>query len=316
MKTKIPHGHFVDPNALGLSVGAMVGDDEVLVLCPFHADSNPSAEFNLRKGLLFCFSCGAKADIDQLVEELDGEIVFTTSRASLRLERSDEKWQEDLLRQVLSFPVDIESDYLMRRRVHPNLIERFEIRTAENFVAFPMRTLSGDIVGAQLRFTIANPGKRYVFVGDRLPLWPFDDLAGIGADARIVLVEGIFGALRARRSGVRAFATMSSTALHAAIRSIYGFQNLMAVMDNDDAGFLAATKLAMLGIRCAVNPIEADEATPKQWRLMMEDRHAFSNDPHIFASKTTDPELAIRLGQEFRQTIFPVRRVHEKSKGR
>ncbi|CAG0940775.1 partial DNA primase, partial [Candidatus Brocadiaceae bacterium] len=46
------------------------GKPEVLGLCPFHKDHNPSLSINLKKGLYRCFACGAKGDVFEFYQRL------------------------------------------------------------------------------------------------------------------------------------------------------------------------------------------------------------------------------------------------------
>jgi 5S rRNA maturation endonuclease (ribonuclease M5) len=48
------------------------GDDEYKLRCPFHADRNPSLNFNPRKNIFYCFGCGAKGTTRKLVMQLTG----------------------------------------------------------------------------------------------------------------------------------------------------------------------------------------------------------------------------------------------------
>jgi CHC2 zinc finger len=48
------------------------GDDEYKLRCPFHADRNPSLNFNPKKNAFYCFGCGAKGTTRKLVIQLTG----------------------------------------------------------------------------------------------------------------------------------------------------------------------------------------------------------------------------------------------------
>ena len=47
-------------------------DGELKILCPFHADQNPSCSVNPKKRVFFCFGCREKGTLTQLVMQLRG----------------------------------------------------------------------------------------------------------------------------------------------------------------------------------------------------------------------------------------------------
>lgn len=57
-----------------------VSGKDIMLLCPFHKESNPSSGFNTETGLYNCFSCNAKGHISKLLENL---------RCNLLTERTD-----------------------------------------------------------------------------------------------------------------------------------------------------------------------------------------------------------------------------------
>ena len=46
--------------------------DELMVLCPFHKEKNPSFSLNVDKGVFYCFGCGESGNIYHLVEHITG----------------------------------------------------------------------------------------------------------------------------------------------------------------------------------------------------------------------------------------------------
>lgn len=49
---------------------------EIACQCPFHTDRHPSFSINSETGLWLCFQCGATGTLEQLVEQVAGEVVF------------------------------------------------------------------------------------------------------------------------------------------------------------------------------------------------------------------------------------------------
>ena len=81
--------------------------DELLVFCPYHFDSNPSAEYNLEKGLFYCFGCHESKTAKQLAGDLGGAlIIMSTIPDEYRKHPGDDLGWVDLLRNPLRY-VDV-----------------------------------------------------------------------------------------------------------------------------------------------------------------------------------------------------------------
>ena len=46
--------------------------NELICLCPFHAEDTPSFNANLETGIYHCFGCGAKGNAVTFVAEMEG----------------------------------------------------------------------------------------------------------------------------------------------------------------------------------------------------------------------------------------------------
>jgi hypothetical protein len=62
VRDSLPKGEDVIPE----------NNDEYKIRCPYHADPDPSLNFNPRKNTFHCFGCGAKGTIRKLVRDLTG----------------------------------------------------------------------------------------------------------------------------------------------------------------------------------------------------------------------------------------------------
>ena len=49
-----------------------IGDDEHQAICPFHADTTPSFNFNNQNGKYYCHGCGKKGDIFHFYANING----------------------------------------------------------------------------------------------------------------------------------------------------------------------------------------------------------------------------------------------------
>ena len=52
---------------------AVMMNGEWIVVCPFHDDHKPSMNINMKTGLYFCHSCGAKGDYLEFYQKKTGK---------------------------------------------------------------------------------------------------------------------------------------------------------------------------------------------------------------------------------------------------
>ena len=160
---------YFDPEALGLEVVGWHGN-EVLCVCPYHDDTHPSANFNIEKGVLFCFACGASKYAPQIARHLGGKVhKIMGLRADVRRRSTSPPPDWDWFN---SLPLGLGNDYLAGRGVTNEMIEKFDIRSAPNAIVFPAFTQKGELVGYQVRKTDPEALPRYITRGKSLPGWP------------------------------------------------------------------------------------------------------------------------------------------------
>jgi len=256
---------MIDPLALGLEIFEIRGD-EVQVLCPFHDDHRPSASFNIVKGVIYCYACGASYRAKQLAIELGGDVIELEDKRILKRIKEEKEW-----RQFLLAPLAYDHPYLEERKVTNEQVEKFDIRDVKSHLAFVLRDHKKTIRGIQLRQipprllrradqsmhgNARGSTSRYVLFGAKPPLWPCDQLQSI---KRPLIVEGVFGVLRADQFGVRAFATLSATPTYRTLVTLNGRRPLIA-FDNDYAGCVGAAKILInCGGEVSISGIAADE---------------------------------------------------------
>jgi len=261
---------IINPIALGLEVARMSGY-EAHCVCPFHDDHSPSASFNVKKGKLYCFQCQQSWTTVQVAEKLGTSMVFTTLEEldipMITTEQPDWSW-------VHSLPKAYGNSYLASRGVRDALVAAYDIRESNDGVVFPLWDRNGTIIGAQER--LYRGAYKYIFYGERPPIWPMHRL---GESPYVVIVEGIFGVLRARKYGVHAFAIMGAGILRHAIPYFAGFTKKIGVFDDDPAGH-KATKVLLesgIGAQAFAPGAEADEEDDKFWSNIFRSPNLVSN---------------------------------------
>lgn len=286
---------YYDPRAMGLEVGEIMGS-EATVLCPFHDDHHPSATFNMTSGLFHCFACGEGMSATQLVRALGTNIVRVPVMLTPRVRNREEvEW-----RNVLNAPIAIDNPYLLSRGVGNDLIHEYGIRDVRYGVAFVNYDPAGRPIGAQIRRYEGEP--RYLFVGQRAPVWPMAVLTS-HKTTPLFVVEGVFGALRGLSAGVDTVAVMGASAVHSANRLLNG-RRTMTVFDADFAGYLGAAKFIYLrGSPALVPGAEADELPVEQW-AHLERESRFTTSVYELQERSGDPAKFQRLMTTFTGRVF------------
>lgn len=247
-----------DPKSCGLIVTKYSGD-EAICRCPFHDDTRPSASFNLYTGVFFCFGCGAAYPPYKLASKLGGHVEKVTRTAEHR--GVDDKEWRILYRNNLA----IGDPYLASRGVKKRFVEALDIKANDWAVIFPFFSHKG-LDGLLLRRKEGTP--KYVVYGERPPLYPSYDMVLLERQSRCFIVEGVFGALRARSAGVFAYATLGAMIKEsvAPILSTVPGQ-VYGLFDNDFAGYVAGGRLLHFcpSAKIVVPGGEADEMSIEDW---------------------------------------------------
>lgn len=254
---------MIDPYALGLTVTGISGN-EAYCLCPFHDDHSRSASFNMDNGKFICFACGEHSTAERLAKYLGGVIApLDDSRVHRYAGESTKDWEW-----VMSCKQAIDNKYLASRKIHNGLVVKYDIREFSDGVAFLLYDYDKRPCGAQLRFYEGS--LRYMTIGKKPLIWPLNRLTP--RQGHILFVEGIFGAINARRCGIEnTFAVMG---VHSAINAVNianGFRRKTVVFDSDDPGKISASKiLAMrIGFEAYCPGAEADEVGVDFWNSVI-----------------------------------------------
>lgn len=253
-------GHYsgswgaIDPAPLGLTVARMMGN-EALTRCPLpgHSDARASATFNVVKGLFYCFACQQGMGAAKLAGITGGQVV-RVPRAAIIVQEGEGP-DSDGWRWLMRRPLAFDNPYLQGRGVTNEAVEYFQIRDAVRGVGWVFKDTEGRPIGAQIRQYEGRP--RYLFLGERPPIWPYDHLKGEGT---LLVVEGFFGVVNAwQHKHKRAVSTLTAGVSPTATALLSQF-NPVALFDNDFPGYVGAGKIVLSAGGNAIVPgAEADE---------------------------------------------------------
>jgi hypothetical protein len=246
---------MIDPIALGLTIGNVSGD-EIQVICPFHDDHSPSASFNMKKGVMYCFACGSTMKARQLARELGGDVVGLKDVTLLQSVKEEKNWRPFLYAEQAT-----DHPYLLERKVTNGQVARYNIKDLGNSIGFPLNNRQAIPCGVQTRRTRRKSRPRYVLYGDKAEIWPYSDM--FFSRREPLLVEGIFGVLRLERCGIEAFATLSSQVSHKTLLTFNGRRPTIW-FDTDYAGCVGAAKLILFTGGEAILDVEPDTVNGKR----------------------------------------------------
>lgn len=182
----------------------------VKVLCPFHSERNPSMSVSV-DGLVYCFGCGFKGDIVDVVAKLEGinrlkalafVMKFGNAEPMLNVKRKSTygAWVEYC---SLPKPQWTDDDYMIR-------VRKFSVQTLDYFgvkvdphssysVVIPvwdnwrfMGTVKRRTDGVEEKKYLYNPGFRRAIT-----------LAGFYVGSPVMVVEGILDMMKAWEYGIK-----------------------------------------------------------------------------------------------------------------
>lgn len=281
-----------DPNEIGLSP-IRYSNDEAIVCCPFHDDSSPSASFNIKTGLFFCFSCGASYSADNLAIQLGGRVLKTWRKDYMR--GGDTKDWRLLLRNPTAF----DDAYLKSRGVIDLTISVLDIKKTDFGVVFPLHDRRDNVVGVTVRKYNGYP--KYLTFGEKPPIYPqlYWQAEYEKVNFKfIAVVEGIFGFIRAKQSGVSSVATLGAMIKPQAASWLMSLNPkvMYGVFDNDFAGYVAGGRLLKLypEAKVVIPGLEADELLSEEWKAIAAGGVYTTRDIRDLARLSKDPDKFYR----------------------
>ena len=187
------------------------GKHEYNVYCPFHSEKEASLFINTNKGVFHCFgACGKKGSIRSLFYAMNESkykdwLYRLSMLADLAL-----TWEEniDTVKKVEKIDVDelplcdVEMQYLSERQISERTIEKFNLKYHKKFnaIVVPVYERDGGLRGYVRR---NMEGTRYMN-GPEMDVdtivFPANHVKTMGVN-KVILVEGIFDAIRAHQEG-------------------------------------------------------------------------------------------------------------------
>lgn len=253
-------GKYADFAEKNLHVTLRSGS-EWMVRCPFHDNTgSASAQFNIDKGLIVCFSCGEGGGMKKLSRHLGirfQEPLFDVNDLIGKLNRLRNSNGQDVQLTVLPEETlgryDFPTDYWHKRGFTDETIDLFQLGydPLEDTAIIPVRNFAGGLVGVIRRFLDPDAELRY-----RYPkgfkrssnmfaswLWEHEETD------TLVLTEGAVDSMMVWQAGFMSGAQYGSSISPEQIRLLKraGIGRVVLFHDNDKAGKKATAQA--LGVR-------------------------------------------------------------------
>jgi DNA primase len=226
--------------------------DEIVAYCPWHEDSTASLAINTENGW-HCFAgCGKGRTLESLLvkfapnKKLYQKLAATLPELYLESLDTHTTQKEDVkpLYHVDELPMACENEYLASRGITDETVVEFNLKYHKGFnsIIIPIYQNS-ELVGSVQRKIIGNP--KYInspgMNKDQI-LFPFDKVQPV--NRKIILVEGIFDAIKAHQEGVtNVLSSFGGSMSQGHIRMLGSIARTVAICpDKDRAGLRMAER--------------------------------------------------------------------------
>ena len=240
-------------------------DVKILCLNPEHDDNDPSLRVDRITGAYHCFSCGFKGNIFKYFEVKGNALMIAKEKLKRKISR---KLVENLGYDMPEDTVPFTNDWRNIKSATYRKFGAFKHHHNDFIgrVVFPIRNISGKVVGFVGRHETSNFDPRYKVVpaGAQLPFFPIVK----AIQGRIILVEGIFDMFNLHDKGltnaVASLGTKTITKDKLVLLKVQGITGIDIFFDNDKAGEDAAQIVKEMAERVdfAVSIISAKVADP------------------------------------------------------
>lgn len=236
-------------SALGLDVRSETGSD-YLILCPFHNNTHtPACEVQKNKGLFFCFACGERGTLTDMVMRVNSCNLFEAMRF-IASYASDEAVEEDIFETDEPSTIEaslivglhnnlMKSDkgkqYLLDRGITEDSMQEFLLGYSDkqDMITIPVRNEDGSysgFVGRKASKTIKEFKNSSGFKR-KFCLFNLDNCLD---SAVVFVVDATFDAIRLQQLGFPAVATMGGLTTDQALLLSKYFGIIYIVADNED----------------------------------------------------------------------------------
>jgi len=255
-----------------------VKGNELVGLCPFHEEKEPSFKINTQKKVFNCFGCHASGNILDFVVKMEnvsirkaallvqewfnmGDLGKLAYNANMSVEKQQKpshkaKNEQSEPNKPLAFTLKLEPNhsYLKGRGVDEELSKYFEIGFCnrglmKDRIAISIHDENNILVGYAGRWVegkLPEGEDKYKFPPDFKKSLVLYNLNRVKGSDRLVVVEGFFSVMRLHLLGIKSVALMGCTISEAQEKLLIdsGCKYLTILMDGDKPGREAQGKIS------------------------------------------------------------------------
>lgn len=271
-----------------------VGPNDLLSLCPFHSEREPSFTISKRTGLYICFSCGAKGNLRSLLVGLGVEPEVIHRKYGRLIDEARENiplpprpfvpTEADKISPLPDHVLglfDFIPETLLEEGFKEGTLKFFEVGVdkTHNRITYPLRDLRGRLIGISGRTLINHPARYKTYDKEYLKwdlpergmpksnlLWNghnvYPELYFGGGSGWLVLVEGFKACMKIWQAGVKSVTALMGIHLSAEQKwIIQRFKGPIILMfDNNPAGVKATVEIGELLARSTTVKVALYEA--------------------------------------------------------
>lgn len=235
------------------------GEQVIKIICPLHNESVPSMSVDLERGYFYCFGCGAKGSIVELISKLDGidtlkamqrlckitgGKVFKNGESREEEEKRETKDRKKLLKDAHDFFYSlpkpswnvITSHYMFDRGFTPKTLRHFDVRINQSS-SYPVIIpyLEQGVFKGYVCRRVDSEEPKYLY---NRGFTRRSTVAGYLEKGPVLIVEGIMDLMRAWQNGFKnACATLGWKCTSYQAKKISTYATVViSGLDNDDAG--------------------------------------------------------------------------------
>ncbi|PHV72163.1 hypothetical protein CS063_01425 [Sporanaerobium hydrogeniformans] len=161
--------------------------DNIIGLCPFHQDSNPSFSVSLTNGLYKCFACGEEGNPTTFLEKIEGINSKEAYKKLLEMAGYDTESTPRKSDKIMPYTLD---DYAADKGFTVEFLQKLKIKNVKLGIAIPYMDTEGKFVRNRIRYGHNHTMRFSWGKGGDLCLYGLWKLDKIRATKEVVLVEG------------------------------------------------------------------------------------------------------------------------------
>lgn len=165
-----------------------ISNDELMALCPFHEDRDPSFNANLTTGVWQCHGCGLKGNGQTFLQKLEG---ISAKEALAKLNNLAGITPGPIAKSKPTKRKYTVEDYAAVKKLPVDFLRKLGLQNSKTGITIPYMDESGARISSRQRYGDTGSGPRFTWTrGSKVNLYGLWKLAQVREAGYVVLVEG------------------------------------------------------------------------------------------------------------------------------